>query len=140
MECCNTYRPWHDKTTGKTFLKFEQSKCLHYYFYFIDRELGLCYLRVPTWPSFRLQFYMNGHNLLAYKLDKKQLSYRMQDNAFLEISDIETAQKLSDRINPQGSIKFSMSLPDATVPFRNLSGWVIPDGSADRMCHGYHVP
>ena len=34
MEQCNTYRPWHDKTTGKTFLKFDQSKCLHYYFYF----------------------------------------------------------------------------------------------------------
>ena len=33
MECCNTYRPWHDKTTGKTFLKFDQSKCIHYYFY-----------------------------------------------------------------------------------------------------------
>ena len=102
MECCNTYKPWHDKTTGKTFLKFDQSKCLHYYFYFIDRELGLCYLRVPTWPPFRLQFYMNGHNLLAHKLDKKQIAYRMQDNAFLEISDIETAQKLSDRINPEG--------------------------------------
>ena len=99
---CNTYKPWHDKTTGKTFLKFDQSKCLHYYFYFIDRELGLCYLRVPTWPPFRLQFYMNGHNLLAHKLDKKQIAYRMQDNAFLEISDIETAQKLSDRINPEG--------------------------------------
>lgn len=26
----------------------------------------------------------------------------MLDNAFLEISDIETAQKLSDRINPEG--------------------------------------
>ena len=102
MECCNTYKPWHDKTTGKTFLKFDQSKCLHYYFYFIDRELGLCYLRVPTWPPFRLQFYMNGHNLLAYKLDKKQIAYQMQDNAFLEISDIEAAQKLSDRINPEG--------------------------------------
>lgn len=102
MECCNTYKPWHDKTTGKTFLKFDQSKCLHYYFYFIDKELGLCYLRVPTWPPFRLQFYMNGHNLLAHKLDKKQIAYRMQDNAFLEISDIESAQKLSDRINPEG--------------------------------------
>lgn len=45
---------------------------------------------------------MNGHNLLAHKLDKKQIAYRMQDNAFLEISDIETAQKLSDRINPEG--------------------------------------
>ncbi|EGB91142.1 hypothetical protein HMPREF0240_03877 [Clostridium sp. D5] len=26
----------------------------------------------------------------------------MLDNAFLNISDIETAQKLSDRINPEG--------------------------------------
>lgn len=101
MESCSTYKPWHDKTTGKTFLKFDQSKCLHYYFYFIDRELGLCYLRVPTWPPFRLQFYMNGHNLLASKLRKKNIDYRMHDNAFLEISDVETAQKLSDRINPE---------------------------------------
>ena len=38
---------------------------------FIDKELGLCYLRVPTWAPFRLQFYMNGHNLLASKLQKK---------------------------------------------------------------------
>lgn len=101
MEQCNTYKPWHDKTTGRTFLKFGQSKCLHYYFYFIDRELGLCYLRVPTWAPFRLQFYMNGHNLLAHKLKKKDIGYRMHDNAFLEISDVCTAQKLSDRINPE---------------------------------------
>jgi len=101
MEQCNTYKPWHDKVTGKTFLKFDQSKCLHYYFYFIDKELGLCYLRVPTWAPFRLQFYMNGHNLLAHKLLKKNINYHMHDNAFLEISDIGTAQKLSDRINPE---------------------------------------
>ena len=48
MEQCSTYKPWHDKTTGKTSLHFDKSKCLHYYFYFIDKELGLCYLRVPT--------------------------------------------------------------------------------------------
>ena len=101
MEQCNTYKPWHDKTTGKTFLKSDQSKCLHYYFYFLDKELGLCYLRVPTWAPFRLQFYMNGHNLLAHKLRKKDIAYRMHDNAFLEIADIETAQKLSDRFNPE---------------------------------------
>ncbi len=45
---------------------------------------------------------MNGHNLLAYKLRKKGISYQMHDNAFLEISDVGTAQKLSDRINPEG--------------------------------------
>ena len=44
---------------------------------------------------------MNGHNLLAHKLQKKGITYRMHDNAFLEISDVEAAQKLSDRINPE---------------------------------------
>ena len=102
MEACNTYRPWHDKTAGKTFLKHDVSKCLHYYFYFIDREYGLSYLRVPTWPPFRLQFYMNGHNLLAAKLNKKGIEHEMIDNAFIHISDCEAAQKLSDRFNPEG--------------------------------------
>ncbi len=101
MERCNTYKPWQDKTTGRTFLKFDQSKCLHYYFYFIDKELGLRYMRVPAWAPFRLQSYMNGYNLPAHKLKKKNIEYRMHDNAFLEVSDAETAQKLSGRINPE---------------------------------------
>ena len=65
MEACDSYRPWHDKTSGQTFLKPDSGKCLHYYFYFIDDEVGLCYLRVPTWCPFRLQFYCNGHGWLA---------------------------------------------------------------------------
>jgi len=102
MESCSTYNPWHDKGAGRTYLKYGTSKCLHYYFYFIDREYGLCYMRVPTWPPFRLQFYMNGHNLLANKLDKRGIEYELVGNAFVNISDVETAQKLSDRINPEG--------------------------------------
>ena len=49
MEPCSTYKPWHNKQTGKTYLLPDDGKCLHYYFYFIDQELGLCYVRVPTW-------------------------------------------------------------------------------------------
>jgi hypothetical protein len=57
MEACDSYRPWHDKANGKTFVRPDSGKCLHYYFYFIDAMLGLIYLRVPTWCPFRLQFY-----------------------------------------------------------------------------------
>ena len=39
MEPCTSYKPWHDKNTGKTFLKHDSGKCLHYYFYFIDATL-----------------------------------------------------------------------------------------------------
>ena len=54
MEGCTTYKPWPNKTTGKTFLKPDTSKCLHYYFCFIDEQVGLGYVRVPTWCPFRL--------------------------------------------------------------------------------------
>ena len=99
MEPCPSYLPWHDKTTHQTFLKSREAKCLHYYFYFLDDDLGLCYLRVPTWAPFRLQFYFNGHNWLARQLDKKGIGYTLADNAFVAIDDFAAAQKIADRFN-----------------------------------------
>ena len=99
MESCQSFRPWHDKETHKTFLKPTRGKCLHYYFYFVDPELGLCYLRVPTWCPFRLQFYFNGHNWLASKLRKEGLEYMMLDNAFVAVEDFSAAQTLSDKFS-----------------------------------------
>lgn len=96
MESCSSYKPWHDKTTGKTYLRGNQSKCLHYYFYFIDEYLGYGYVRVPTWCPFRLQIYINGHNILANKLKSSNINFTMLDNSFDFISDFSTAQKLSD--------------------------------------------
>ena len=98
MEGCSTYKPWHDKATGKTFLRHDTGKCLHYYFYFIDKDYGLCYLRVPTWAPFRLQFYFNGHNWLEKQLIRHEITYTKLDNAFHWISDFAKAQELSDKI------------------------------------------
>lgn len=99
MESCNTFKPWHDKTSGKTFLKPDQSKCLHYYFYFIDEYAGLCYVRVPTWCPFRLQVYVNGHNLLASELKQANIHFTMIDNAFDSLENAQKAQELSDALS-----------------------------------------
>jgi DNA-binding MarR family transcriptional regulator len=99
MEACPSYRPWHDKQTHETSLKPTSGKCLHYYFYFIDEQLGLCYLRVPTWCPFGLQFYFNGHNWLARQLDKVAIGYRLLDNAFVQIDDFDAAQKIADALD-----------------------------------------
>lgn len=100
MEACHSYKPWHDKASGKTFLKPDSGKCLHYYFYFIDEKLGLCYLRVPTWCPFRLQFYCNGHSWLARKLAAAGIDFTLADNAFVRIADWDRAQSLSDAMKP----------------------------------------
>ena len=99
MEPCPTFEPWHDKQTHRTYLRPDSGKCLHYYFYFIDEVLGLCFLRVPTWAPFRLQFYCNGHNILAAELDKRGIGYRQVDNVFVDIDDFERAQQLADRLD-----------------------------------------
>ena len=99
METCPTYKPWHNKKTGKNYLISDTSKCLHYYFYFIDEQIGLGYIRVPTWCPFRLQIYINGHNLLAWELKNAEIKYTMIDNAFDSLEDAGKAQELSDNIS-----------------------------------------
>ena len=96
MESYPSYKPWHNKKTGKTYLKPDQGKCLHYYFYFIDEDLGLCYVRVPTWCPFRLQIYFNGHNVLNAAMKKKGIQAEIRDNAIMKAESFESAQKLSD--------------------------------------------
>jgi hypothetical protein len=96
METCTAFKPWHDKKSHKTFFKYDSGRCLHYYFYFIDKEYGLCYLRVPTWAPFRLQFYCNAHNWLSRQLDKKNIGYEQIENAFFQIDNFEKAQRISD--------------------------------------------
>lgn len=95
MESCAAYKPWHDKSSGQTYVQLTTGKCLHYYFYFIDEALGLCYLRVPTWCPFRLQFYCNGHNWLAQHLRRCGITYELADNAFLQVSDFGQANELA---------------------------------------------
>jgi hypothetical protein len=110
MESCSSYRPWHDKASGKTCFRPSSGKCLHYYFYFIDAQFGLCYVRVPTWAPFRLQVYFNGHGWLARQLTQAGIAFETADNAFLHLGDPLAAQRLADGL-------------DATVLHRRLDDW-----------------
>jgi len=127
MEACRSYKPWHDKKTGKTFLRPTEGKCLHYYFYFIHEELGLCYLRVPTWAPFRLQFYFNGHNLLASRLKRAGWKYTLLDNAFIAVEDFGQAQELADALDVKALHRTLDALAERFCPvikeFRSRCHW-----------------
>ena len=99
LEPCETYHPWHDKSTHHTFVRRDTGKCLHYYFYFITADLGLCYLRVTTWCPFRLQFYFNGHAWLAAQLRQKGIEFDLLDNAFVHIADYARANQLMEQFD-----------------------------------------
>lgn len=95
-ERLSTFRAGVRKDSGRPFIAPRQGQCLHYYFYFIDPDFGLCYLRVPTWAPFRLQFYFNGHNWLARRLSEEGIDFTLIDNAFVDIADFDRAQEIAD--------------------------------------------
>ena len=118
-----TYPPWHDKPSGRSFLRYKDGQCLHYYFYFIDGELGRCYVPVPSWRPFRLQFYSNGHNWLARQLQREGSGYRMARQRLCR--DRELGAGATDR----------RQLPARTTapPTGRVRAKLLPDLCGDRV-------
>ena len=119
QERCPTFRTWRNPD-GTIRLRDHSGKCQHYYFYFIDKSLGLCYLRVPSWAPFRLQFYFNGHGQLARKLKASGIGFVELENSFRQIDDVEAAQRLAS--------KFDLgSLSEILNHYASLYGPQFPD-------------
>src|SRR3989304_2236260 len=69
-----------------------RTKCLHYYFYYLDAELGFIHIRLQSWFPFQLQVYVNGRECLSRYLDQQGIAYERYDNTFTQIDDLAAAQ------------------------------------------------
>jgi hypothetical protein len=82
---------------GGPFVRSARRKCLHLYFYFMDRDFGLLHVRIQTWFPMQIQVYLNAHEWLARKLSANEVRYTKHDNVFLWIEDLAKAQRFADR-------------------------------------------
>lgn len=96
LEPCNTFSFLYGKE--QPFVKSARRKCLHIYYYFMDREFGLIHVMVQTWFPMRMQVCVNGHHWLANKMTAHGIGYTQCDNAFVWIEDTERAQRFADRL------------------------------------------
>ena len=71
-----------------------------YYIYIHDKELGLCYLKISSYMPFVCEFYMNGHNYIKQQFEIKGLDYKMKDNSFVQVSDVEYLKELVEKFQP----------------------------------------
>jgi hypothetical protein len=94
VECCWSYEVGPNRVAKKLELRGKPSKCLHYYHYFMDPEVGLTYVRLQTWFPFTVHVGMNGREWLARQMDEIGLRYQRRDNCFAWIEDWDRAQQL----------------------------------------------
>ncbi|HGJ65946.1 TPA: hypothetical protein ENS27_11235 [bacterium] len=85
-----------NKETQKLELKNGQRKCLHYYFYYLDKEFGFMHVKLQSWFPFGIQVYVNGREYISKQLDKEGIVYKRYDNCFVQIDNIEKAQEISN--------------------------------------------
>jgi len=97
VEPCSTITVKYNRMSHKLEKSLEFRKCLHYYFYYNDREFGLMYVRFQTWLPFTIQIYINGKEYLKKQLAKASIPFTSNDNCITSVSDFDKAQKIADR-------------------------------------------
>ena len=65
----------------------------------MDKNFGFMHVKLQTWFPFLIQVYVNGREMMKHVFDENVIIYRMYDNSFFEISDIQNAQELADRFD-----------------------------------------
>ena len=68
VERCQSYAVGPNRERKLLELRSGPSKCLHYYHYFQDPQVGLVYVRLQTWFPFTVHVGMNGREWLAQQM------------------------------------------------------------------------
>jgi hypothetical protein len=88
VEPCQSFDIQKNKKKKQLQLQGRWRKCLHLYFYWLDRDYGLMHLRLQTWAPFTIQVCINGREWLARQLDREGIAYEKHDNCFTRIDNL----------------------------------------------------
>ena len=97
VEPCRTFTVRGNRQSQRLEVVRENRKCLHFYFYYLDREFGFMHVRLQSWFPFTLQIYVNGREWLARQLDQRRITYTRYDNKLTQVADLPTAQALCEK-------------------------------------------
>src|ERR1700751_664249 len=79
----------------------QRSRFTHYYFYIRDEVLGPMVMRVASFFPFQTTYYLNGHSFIEQELNRAQIGFRKNDNAFLAVDNVAALQAAADRLSPE---------------------------------------
>jgi hypothetical protein len=79
----------------------QRSRFAHYYFYIRDEVLGPMIFRIGTFFPFQATYWINGHSFMEQELKRLNISFRKNDNAFLDVDDPKALQAAADRLSAE---------------------------------------
>jgi hypothetical protein len=117
VEPCQSFAVRKNKKKQELELVGCPRKCLHLYFYWLDRNYGLMHLRLQTWVPFTIQVCINGREWLSKQMDREGIGYEKHENCFTRIDNLERAQQLFQCLDQQGWAGWLEKLATHIHPF-----------------------
>lgn len=98
VEPCRTFDIHRDRAAKQIHPVARERKCLHLYFYYVDREFGFMHVRVQSWLPLTIDVYVNGREWLARRLTRTGVAFTHVDNCLTTIADVPRAQRALDEL------------------------------------------
>jgi hypothetical protein len=98
VEPCQSFSIRRDREKPQLQLVARERKCLHLYFYILNRDFGLMHIRLQSWLPLTIQVCVNGREWLARQMKRAGIEYEQKDNCFTSMADPPRAQALMDRL------------------------------------------
>jgi len=109
---------------GKPRLIFTRRPQRVLYYYWLDANFGLMYLRLQTYFPYTMQVYVNGHDWLARQMKHWGLGFVQHDNAFVDLDNPQRAQQLADRFAKLPWVKQLHGWARKINPLLTGRGWL----------------
>ena len=122
QETCSAVKLKHGE--GKPRLIFTRRPQRVLYYYWLDADFGLMYLRLQTYFPYTMQVYVNGHSWLARQMTHWGLGFVQHDNAFVELDNPQRAQELADRFAKLSWVKQLNVWARKINPLLKGRGWL----------------
>lgn len=97
VESCMAFTVRGHRATQRLRLERGERRCIHLYFYFMDREFGLMHVRLQTWLPLTIQVCVNGREWLARQLTARHRPCTHHGNAVIP-ADLAQGQALADQL------------------------------------------
>jgi hypothetical protein len=72
-----------------------------YYFYLLDKDFGLSFIKFSSYAPFNVRVWVNGHEWAKRQLIRRGVDFEELDNGFAACDDPEALQKICDDFGPE---------------------------------------
>jgi hypothetical protein len=89
--------------TGETYPWLVRSTAMvnHYYFYCVDRDFGLFFLKLCSYFPYNGKVCLNGNEYLKRQLQREGIAFEALDNGLLSCAEPERAQQIADQLSAE---------------------------------------